>query len=322
MNKEKPLISVIVPVYKVEQYLHRCVDSILAQTYTNLEIILIDDGSPDRSGEICDEYAAKDSRIRVIHQENAGVSAARNAGLDVCSGEYIAFVDSDDYILPEMYEKMLAVQLEHQVDICVCQWQYEYEDGRRGIDPNKIDSNLYGKKTSIEFAEWSYRAHYEAFVVCAVWNKLYKRCIFDEVRFYGKRAEDERVHTEILSRNYSVTIISEFLYIYCRNVDSITHKDFDSNSLLLLDILKERAKLFQNNRFIYENTQIRYCELYISYYYQAQKNGIEMRDIKTFEKACIALFFSKRITVKFLIRMLIFRVCPTLYMRIKERSFR
>ena len=106
-SKKNPLISVIVPVYKVEQYLHRCVDSILAQTYTNLEIILIDDGSPDRSGAICDEYAAKDSRIRVIHQKNAGLGAARNAGLDVCSGEYIAFVDSDDTLPEDALEQLI-----------------------------------------------------------------------------------------------------------------------------------------------------------------------------------------------------------------------
>ena len=99
MNLEQqPLISVIVPVYKVEKYLHRCVDSILNQTYRNLEIILVDDGSPDNCGAICDEYAAKDNRIRVIHQENTGVSAARNAGLEACTGEYVAFVDSDDYV--------------------------------------------------------------------------------------------------------------------------------------------------------------------------------------------------------------------------------
>ena len=108
MQKKNPLISVIVPVYKVEQFIHRCVDSILNQTYTNLEIILVDDGSPDRCGEICDEYAEKDSRIRVIHQKNGGPSAARNAGLDICTGEYIAFVDSDDYIEPDMLQQLLS----------------------------------------------------------------------------------------------------------------------------------------------------------------------------------------------------------------------
>lgn len=113
----KLLISVIVPVYKVEPYLRKCVDSILAQTYTNLEVILIDDGSPDNCPAICDEYAVKDSRIKVIHQQNAGVSAARNAGLDAATGEYIGFVDSDDWIEPDMYEVMLCRMLEKRAEI-------------------------------------------------------------------------------------------------------------------------------------------------------------------------------------------------------------
>ena len=105
MNK----ISIIIPVYQVEKYIKRCLDSILSQTYSNLEIILIDDGSRDMSGKICDEYAIKDSRIKVIHQDNAGVSVARNKGLDICTGDYVTFVDSDDFLEPLMYEKMICV---------------------------------------------------------------------------------------------------------------------------------------------------------------------------------------------------------------------
>lgn len=109
---ESPLISVIVPVYKVEEYLARCVDSILGQTYRNLEILLVDDGSPDRCGEICEEYAARDTRIRVIHKENGGLSSARNAAIDVAQGEYLGFVDSDDWIEPETYEALLEMALQ------------------------------------------------------------------------------------------------------------------------------------------------------------------------------------------------------------------
>ena len=112
-----PLISVIVPVYKVEEYLARCVDSILGQTYRNLEILLVDDGSPDRCGVMCDEYASRDSRIRVIHKENGGLSSARNAAIDVARGEYIGFVDSDDWIEPETYEALLDMALTEQVKL-------------------------------------------------------------------------------------------------------------------------------------------------------------------------------------------------------------
>ena len=119
-----PELSIIVPVYRVEKYLPKCIDSILAQTFSDFELIMIDDGSPDKCGEICDEYAAKDSRIKVIHQENQGVSAARNAGLDIASGTYLGFVDSDDWIKPEMYEIMISTAKEKNVDVVVCGINY------------------------------------------------------------------------------------------------------------------------------------------------------------------------------------------------------
>ena len=116
-----PELSIIVPVYKVEPYLPKCIDSILAQTFTDFELILVDDGSPDHCGEICDEYAARDERIIVIHQENRGVSAARNAGLDIARGKYIGFVDSDDWIHPEMYEKMIRIAVSNAALIVGCE---------------------------------------------------------------------------------------------------------------------------------------------------------------------------------------------------------
>ena len=125
-----PELSIIVPVYKVEKYLPRCIDSILAQTFGDFELILIDDGSPDGCGRICDEYARKDKRIVVIHQKNMGVSAARNAGLDIAHGRYIGFVDSDDWIEPQMYEVMMDAIRENGADMAVCGVRYADEDGK------------------------------------------------------------------------------------------------------------------------------------------------------------------------------------------------
>lgn len=122
-------LSIIVPVYNTEDYLPKCIDSILAQTFHDFELILIDDGSSDRCGEICDEYAAKDTRIRVIHSENRGVSAARNTGLDIAQGEYIGFADSDDWIEPEMYETMIRTAQENEVDVVICGIKYVQESG-------------------------------------------------------------------------------------------------------------------------------------------------------------------------------------------------
>ena len=137
---KKPLISVIVPVYKVEAYLGRCVESLLSQTYGNLEIILVDDGSPDNCGQICDTYAARDTRIRVIHKENGGLSSARNAGIDVARGEYLGFVDSDDWVDVHTYEWLLNMALEENVKL-VCAGRYDYYswsgEKRVGLCPPK-----------------------------------------------------------------------------------------------------------------------------------------------------------------------------------------
>ena len=118
-GEHEPLICVIVPIYKVEAYLDRCICSIVEQTYQNLEILLIDDGSPDRCPELCDAWAQRDPRIRVIHKKNGGLSDARNAGIEVAKGEWLSFVDSDDYIMPQMYQRLLSVCLENQADIAV-----------------------------------------------------------------------------------------------------------------------------------------------------------------------------------------------------------
>ena len=123
------MISVIVPIYNVEKYVNKCVGSIVNQTYTNLEIILVDDGSPDRCPEICDEWAKKDSRIKVIHKKNGGLSDARNAGMKIASGDYIAFVDSDDWIAPEMYERLLMAIKNDNSDIAACAVKMVWEDG-------------------------------------------------------------------------------------------------------------------------------------------------------------------------------------------------
>ena len=139
-----PELSIIVPVYKVEEYLPKCIDSILAQTFNDFELILIDDGSPDRCGEICDEYAAKDSRIKVIHQKNQGVSAARNAGLDIATGTYLGFVDSDDWIESEMYETMILTAEKEQADSVICGINFYHDDGTY-FRSDLVENSFYNK---------------------------------------------------------------------------------------------------------------------------------------------------------------------------------
>lgn len=170
-------LSIIVPVYKVEKYLPKCIDSILAQTFRDFELILIDDGSPDNCGAICDEYAARDSRIKVIHQENAGVSAARNAGLDIATGTYLGFVDSDDWIESEMYETMIATAKEKQVDVVVC-----------GFRIFKDDGSYIGRSNACEGIFTSEQLHASIYTVPnpldgVCWNKLFLRERIENICF-------------------------------------------------------------------------------------------------------------------------------------------
>lgn len=312
-----PLISVIIPVYNVEKYLHRCLDSVIAQTYQNLEIICVDDGSIDESGRICDQYAVRDARIKVIHQENQGLSAARNRGLDAAEGEYIAFVDSDDYILEGMYKKMLDKLLDYSVDLCVCQWQYEFSDGRQVVKKKNIDPTIYGCKTSLEFARFLYRGNYENGVVVAAWNKLYRRALLDKIRFEGRIHEDEAFSGRIMAKNISVYVMEEQFYVYAQNGDSLTNKPFSANKFFFLDALAERRELFKSDVFIRQETELLYCNMYIEYCLRARKDGVAVLHPERYRQIFRKMFSSLRregkANIKFRLRMMLFSFSPSLY---------
>lgn len=312
-----PLISVIIPVYNVEKYLHRCLDSVIAQTYQNLEIICVDDGSIDDSGNICDQYAVRDARIKVIHQENQGPSAARNRGLDAADGEYIAFVDSDDYILEDMYKKMLDKLLNYNVDLCVCQWQYEFSDGRQVVKRKNIDPTIYGRKASLEFVRFLYMGNYENGVVVAAWNKLYRRALLDKIRFEGRIHEDEAFCGRIMAKNISVYVMEEQFYVYAQNGDSLTNKPFSANKFFFLDTLAERRELFKSDAFIRQETEQLYCNMYIEYCLRARKDGVAVSHPERYRQIFRKMFFSLRregkANIKLRLRMMLFSFSPSLY---------
>lgn len=318
-----PLISVIIPVYNVEKYLHRCLDSVIAQTYQNLEIICVDDGSIDESGRICDQYAVRDARIKVIHQENQGLSAARNRGLDAAEGEYIAFVDSDDYILEDMYKKMLDKLLNYNVDLCVCQWQYEFSDGRQVVKKKNIDPTIYGRKASLEFARFLYRGNYENGVVVAAWNKLYRRVLLDKIRFEGRIHEDDAFNGRIMAKNISVYVMEEQFYVYAQNGDSLTNKPFSANKFFFLDVLAERRELFKSDAFIRQETELLYCNMYIEYCLRARKDGVEVSHPERYRQIFRKMFSSLRregkANIKFRLRMMLFSFSPSLYRSITKQ---
>lgn len=218
MPCEKPLLSIIVPVYDVERYLPKCIDSILAQTFTDFELILVDDGSPDSCPALCDAAAAKDARIRVIHQKNGGLSAARNAGLDAARGAWIGFVDSDDYIAPEMYEAMYHAVQSTGADLALCDYVKVDETGALCTQTHVAvpQKSLTGREL-LQKAYWT--------TVQIAWNKLYHRTIFAQLRYpVGKLNEDFFVIPEICLNTQRAVVVPEVLYYYVQRGDSIMGK--------------------------------------------------------------------------------------------------
>lgn len=226
---DKPLISIIVPVYKVEPYLRKCVDSILNQTYTNLEIILVDDGSPDSCGAICDEYARKDSRVRVIHKPNGGLSDARNAGMDMMTGSLVGFVDSDDWIEPQMYQRLYELMEQFDADMA---FGGVADDVVRDGATQTVKKSDYGNTPFAEEKRDAMRRYFHG--SWAAWDKLYRADLFDRIRYpVGEINEDEAIVLHLLDRCRQVCYTSEVFYHYIRRLDgsSITTASFSEKKL-------------------------------------------------------------------------------------------
>lgn len=211
-------ISVLIPAYNVEKYISQCLDSILAQTYPAFEIIIVDDGSTDNTGKICDQYALLNPKIKVIHQKNQGVSAARNAAMDIAEGEYFSFVDGDDYIKPEMFEKLLNGIEKNNADMIVCNYDKVSEDGNTIIMDDK-----YAEDECVPFREalrWFEREH--SWTYTFAWNKLYRRIIFEDIRYpVGKKFEDDYIIHKVYMKCNKIASISDSLYCYRDNPNSI-----------------------------------------------------------------------------------------------------
>ena len=234
------LISVIVPIYKVEPYLDRCVRSIVEQAYENLEIILVDDGSPDNCPAICDAWAAKDSRIRVIHKENGGLSDARNAGLEVATGEYVSFIDSDDHIAPDFLARLQDAMVKTGAEVAGCAADYVDEDGNVLRLRNAADVSEMGKLEALR------RLVQEDGVYQTVWNKLYRRDVIDGIPFaVGKLNEDEFWTYRVLDRIEKLAIVSEPLYHYLQRFGSIIGTGYNIRRLDGLEARFQRMEYLQ-----------------------------------------------------------------------------
>ena len=238
--EETALISVIVPVYKVEKYLDRCVQSIVDQTYRNLEIILVDDGSPDNCGSLCDAWASKDSRIKVIHKENGGLSDARNAGMAVATGEYTGFIDSDDHIAPEMYQLLFDRMQADESDMAACGVEMVFEDGSSSRMLTKEGNCVLNAKEAME------AIIAESWLKQPVWYKLYKTELIRDILFpVGKYHEDVFWSYRAVARAKKVSIFDTPCYFYIQRGGSIMGEGYSLKRLDAIEAKQQRLEFLK-----------------------------------------------------------------------------
>ena len=315
------LISVIVPVYKVEEYLDRCVTSIVNQTYSNLEIILVDDGSPDKCPTMCDAWKEKDYRIKVIHKENGGLSDARNAGLDIAAGEYIAFVDSDDYVHPQFIEVLHYLAVRENADVVACAFQIipkNYEPKQRKIQ-NLSDIKL---KTSAK--------NEMDLIGIVAWNKLYKRYLFDFIRFpKGRIHEDVGIFWKVTYYAKKMIATVEPLYFYyIENLNSIMNQPYSMKNFDIIEVQFEQYMYFKKiNAYDRANLVLRAClDTYPREYVKLEKNHRpdrqEKKKIKkSYFESLKEVMFRKKIKPSFKLKHCLYFACFPLMSRIYRKKY-
>ena len=276
-----PLISIIVPVYKAEKYLDKCVQSIVNQTYKNLEIILVDDGSPDNCPQMCDEWAEKDGRIKVIHKENGGAAMARNAALDIASGDYIGFVDSDDYIDENMYKVLYNSLVKNSADISLCSY---YTVDRTG---KEVAVNFNFKSEIID----KYELISNNNSVCfgrVLWNCLFKSDLWNNMIFPDyKKHEDVAVLPYVFYRANVISFVPEALYYYVCVDGSIMNTGFSEKDLLLFDIIEKKLDFFKDDSHY---ADIFNSSMHTLRYFVLVNSKENSRQFKEFRKSAKKLF--------------------------------
>lgn len=252
------LVSIIIPVYNVEAYLDRCIASAVGQTYPNIEIILVDDGSTDRCPEICDSWAQKDRRVSVVHQQNRGVSAARNAGLHAASGSYILQLDSDDYLAPYAVEQLLTTAQETSADMVVCDFVKGSDEAYCFSEPRPVQPML------IDYTSALYRIYcgnHEALRFVAPWCRLCRRSLYDGILYPdGKIFEDIYTTHKLICRCKQLAVLDAPLFYYYQRPDSIMNASFHIRKLDYLQALVERVDFFSGHQ-LQELAAIAYDEL-------------------------------------------------------------
>ena len=232
----KPLISIILPIYNVKDYLPKCMKSIFAQTYTNLEIIMVDDGSTDGSGKLCDDYAAKDSRVRVFHKKNGGLSDARNYGIERAEGEFITCIDSDDYVDKDYVAYLYHLIVKYKTKMSICQHRVIFSNGMKDEKGSSGDELLTNKKCIK-------RMLYHDVIDTSAWAKLYHRELFSDVRYpYGKQFEDIATTYKLMLKCSKIAVGYESKYNYIFRSNSIVNCSFNHKKLELLEMTDNMGK--------------------------------------------------------------------------------
>lgn len=310
------MISIIIPVYKAEAYLNACVESVLCQTYQNFEIILVDDGSPDNCPQMCDDFVARDARIRVIHKANGGISSARNAGINAAKGEYLAFLDSDDLWSPLFLDRLYEAIQEANADVSVCLFQ-RFSDSPPADLPKPMGTEMLTQQDAFGCL---FNARNENMVIPP--NKLYRRKLFDSVRYpVGQIHEDEAVIHEIIGGARTVAWVDEAHYYYRQAPDSIMNAKFSLKRLDEMKAKEQRIAWFEahNMHDLADRTRVVYLNNLMRLYRTVQSEA-EETEAKHVCQQIYARFCSLHTpnlicheSLKFKMRCLLFQHMPRIY---------
>lgn len=286
-TENSPVVSVIVPIYDVEPYLRPCVDSICSQSYRQLEILLVDDGSPDGCGAVCDQYAELDSRITVIHKENGGLSSARNAGLDLAAGKYAAFVDADDAVHPRFIETLVGACEDYGCDIAQCDFLTVSEQSSKlPLNTQRPYRFLTGKQALHELCAGTEDVKY-----VVAWNKVYRRDLFDGIRYpVGRINEDEFTVHRVLWKARKMAVINQYLYYYLQRAGSIMGRAYSIKRLDALDAFRDRLAFLKEN-----GLEAEYLILMSRYIGLIERTCVFLREnVRGCEDSCTALSEEKQ----------------------------
>ena len=327
-------ISVIVPVYKAEKYIEDCVQSILSQTYANFELILVNDGSPDASGAICDRLAEKDARIRVIHKENGGAATARNAGLDAAQGEYIAFVDGDDLIHPQYLELLLAMLQKDKADVAWC--HYDFFTDESSFSSLPLDVEQETAKTELEYGQEilkEFRKHERRTSLISLCMKLYKREIFHDLRIPTGYIEEDSIMLPLLLDRVGVySHIKLPLYHWRETAGSVTRSGLSEKSFAYIEVSRFQAEFFRaRGSDQADGLQRDFMQRTMKYYYRVRDEKPELMKVyryhlKRYRKLYPSYIKAKGMTPRERLAYTIFLFAPNaarkLYMQVYGERYR